>query len=215
VVTTSPVGVLRKPAGTVALHIAGVLAWVNVDGTELGWRPFSDLDALLEREGRRQSGVFGANVTGFDVTGLAADAAPGDGLVVVLQGTVVNAAACTLSARVNGGTANLHRTGWYGQDVISPTLYGDAASPQLSINSVGGAAGSPWLCIFRVESARSGSARFVECIMAGLVDVPTPRYQVASWIAAFVSIAELQSFGVENTVVNNLAATSTYVARWQ
>src|SRR5512133_2293023 len=45
VVGSDPSGVLVKAAGTVAVHVGGSSAWMNVDGTAAGWRPLPGFTA--------------------------------------------------------------------------------------------------------------------------------------------------------------------------
>jgi len=173
----------------------------------------TDLATVAAREAKRVSGTFVSACTAFDVTGLALDTAPSDGIVVVLRGTTVGGDSATFTPRLNGVTTDLNRTGWYGQNAVAPTNYGDAAPPTVNVNATSGAAGSDWLCIWRLESPISGPGRIAKCTMAGLANPATPLWQVAEWSITIRSTAEIVSFGVENTVTNNIAATSTYLAR--
>jgi len=46
VVANDPTGNLVRPAGTIAYHVGGLLAWVNVDGTAAGWLSINLLAGL-------------------------------------------------------------------------------------------------------------------------------------------------------------------------
>lgn len=205
VVTTDPTGFLIKPAGTIAYHIGGVLAWLNVDGTAAGWRTFAALGDVLERESWGAAGTFGANVTSFDVTGLACDTR--GGFHVRFRAATVAAGASIIFLRLNGSTANFAESGWYTTAGAPPNLFGDVNAPHA--NLAGAPAGAPLDAEVWIASAASGRHRF-GWWRSSVETTPGVR-QLMTALFTWQSLAEIASVGIESTAANDLAAASQYV----
>jgi hypothetical protein len=230
VVTTSPVGVLLKPAGTTAYHVDGVHTWLNVDGTVAGWIAGSALGAVaalapyvaaLQAVAIRElAGVpgqaLGVAVTSFDVA-LPGGADASGGFRFVVQGFSSGAGVADVRLRVNASTANLHRTGQYTlSDQSPPNNYFGDTSPDLGrYNFAAGAAGSGWMVDVDCPAARSGQQRMMRARFTGCFDAAADRYwpnwTEKSWI---LSAPDIASVGIETSVALDIAASSRF-ALWR
>lgn len=203
-VAASPVGVLVRPAGTIAFHTNGVDAWFNVDGTANGWVPFSALASFGQGIGPIS---LGAPASSFDLA-IPGGCDANGGFRLLIWGQSVNANPSIVNLRVNSSTVNLARTGHYATPAGLPTPLGIADSELGRYNSFNPIAGTVWFADIDCPVARSGVYRNLNYSF-GAFENPTTLAWVVSWFQrTWLSVANITHVGVEVTVPNDMAATT-------
>ncbi|MDQ1241607.1 MAG: hypothetical protein QG550_858 [Pseudomonadota bacterium] len=189
---------INQPVGTVTRVISATRAWVALT--------LVAVEAPL-------SGTFSAPCTSWSLSGIAGNSKGGFALNATVISAVTNAQ--SISLLVNGSTANLTRSGWYGTAGSGPTGASSADSAVASLNLSGGAIGCAASIDVRCTSPSSvpTHTRIFECVVSETINPTTKAMRYGIWFTMYTGVDEIASVGLVTSIANGMAAASPYSFR--
>lgn len=159
------------------------------------------------------SGTFGAPCTSWSLSGIAGNSKGGFALNATVISAVTNAQ--SISLLVNGSTANLTRSGWYGTAGGVPNGASSADSAVASLNLFAGAIGCAASIDVRCTSPSSvpTHTRIFECVVSETINPATKAMRYGLWLTMYTGVDEIASVGLVTSIANGMAAASPYSFR--